>query len=175
MNISRRLRLSVLAALELAVFAAPIMSMAAYPGIKGISLDQDRASFNEAHPGTQCTTGDFCTIHDTIGGAGGDFMVTIQADRVVSVSIVNIDSSEFDSVVGALVSKFGKPTLKRAGVVSNMMGAKFDDLTVDWAGKGWQIHARKRADSVTKSEVLMFTTKYTQQLQKSQAKTRDDI
>ncbi|HEY2396416.1 MAG TPA: hypothetical protein VGH81_10630 [Rudaea sp.] len=144
--------------------------------IKGVSLHQSHDDFVASHPYAKCYISTLCSYEDTLGGVDGKFLVQFDDDGVSMLSVTDIDATDFDSVAAALAAKFGKPNVSRNGVVSNAMGAKFDDRILVWGrAGGWKLQAKKRSDSVLKSSVEFFTAKFEHAADSKAAAKKDDI
>jgi hypothetical protein len=170
-----------------AIIALATMSMicmessAAEPSIKGVALGEPFAAFAEAHPeaGTNgcnpATDICACVFDDTIGGTHAQFFVHFRHGKVEQISLGEIQADDFDKAVGALKSKFGNPTASRAGTVQNGFGASFDDRIYIWTALGWHLQAHKRAGSVNRSTIDLFTSSAWKAAQEAADGRKDDI
>lgn len=95
----------------------------------------------------------------TLGGAKVKvWQVTLQNGRSVAVH-VTLPSGEFDQVKASMVERFGKPVAQESSVVSNRMGAKFDQASYSWTKGGSTIVIKKRGAQV--DEMLVSLTSAT--------------
>lgn len=139
-----------------------LASSAQAADIKGIAIGMMDHDFIALQPYARChgEPPDFCQYEDTVGGVAGDFFIQFEDDAVVSVVVTKIDASRFDDVRQALFKKFGKPVQAQSGVVQNGFGAKFSQHVYAWVGKGWQLVATERDDSISESSVTLVSSTF---------------
>lgn len=82
---------------------------------------------------------------------------------------VHLDSVHFNEVVAALKSKYGEPSSNKTEVVTNRMGAKFENNIVEWRQGASVIRAYKIASRINNSSVMLFTESYFKDVERRQA------
>lgn len=162
MDRSHSLRRTVWATCLCLSAASGFVRAASVPEIKGIALGASLDNVKAAQISPACGDDNYskfvtCTFVSTLGGANADFVVTIRDNHVTEIAVSNIDPDGFAGVESALRKKFGKPGMDRGGYVTNALGARFDDRTLVWKGRGWQLQAKKRAGKVNESTVQLFS------------------
>lgn len=154
-------------------FAAPPI-----PELKGISLGETRDGVLK---GTDygCSTSawirSLCTWQTTLAGASAKIQVVFNADdRVEMISAMEIDADDFDQVVAGLRAKFGKASSCRKGVVTNLVGARLDNLECSWIFRGWRIGATKRS-RMTESSVTLASDVVLERAAQARGKSAGDM
>lgn len=151
-------------------------ALAASPDLKGISLGMSDADFIGVAKNYHCDNQvpDWCSFPETIGGAVGVFFVSFVDGEIVSIRVSEIDPSLFSNVSAALSKKFGAPARSRSAV-QNAMGARFDQETLHWIRKDWQMVAEKRdSDDLFKSYIFLVSNAYAKRLNDEARKNVDD-
>lgn len=162
--------------------AMPAVAGAAPLGLKAFVLGMTMSEFKQAYRGRSgyvpgslaCDTDGAaatCTnvggldsgpTGDTIAGAAAKILYAFGrvADGTQRLEAITafFDHSDFDSVVSALTSKYGPPSVSNKGVASNSFGAAFADRTFTWEMPGSQIVATERVRTLTESAVMFSTT-----------------
>lgn len=77
-----------------------------------------------------------CNGITSIGGAIAVANIVISPNGVVTRISLKINSYDFQKVVSVATSKYGKPTKATTEIEQNRMGAKFQNATFLWQGKG---------------------------------------
>jgi hypothetical protein len=99
-----------------------------------------------------------CPVADDykVGDVPITWHVSLKDERVTRITFV-AGSVNFEELLGALVSKFGKPAISRSAVTQNAFGAKFDNRTAIWKRGGNQILAMQRFTNLNTSAVIFST------------------
>jgi hypothetical protein len=87
------------------------------------------------------------------GGYKSDVYVWFINNALVRVSI-SFHVNLYQRILGALVTKYGKPDDTKTEEVQNKMGAKFDNEISSWNVSGVTLTINKYGDDLTKSSVL---------------------
>lgn len=146
--------------------------------LKGLSPGMSKAQMNEAHdslgggcrkPERDPTTDEVCgylTKYDkgipalhTLAGVSVDQWTILLKNGVVHTIIVGFPSDDFESVETATSERWGKPTNRSTGSVSNRMGATFDQVQVNWVREGTVLRGMKRGGTVDQSTLYLTTEK----------------
>jgi hypothetical protein len=154
------------------VFAAPPTSE-----LKGIALGETR---DDVLKGTDygCASTwsrSLCTWQTTLAGASAKIQVMFnEDDRVEMISVMEIDADDFDQVLAGLRAKFGKASSCHKGVVTNLAGARLDNLECSWTFRGWRIGATKRS-RMTESSVTLTSDVVLKRAAQGRGKPADDM
>jgi hypothetical protein len=143
-------------------------SAAAYsvePEIKGVAIGMGEREFIAGPNAYNCSGEPLeCKFSDTVGGVSGAWQVTFRKGKLASIYISDLDAERFADVAAALVKKFGKG-IHRDSVVRNRMGARFDQTSLTWRGRGWQMEALKRTPSdIFHASISMASDAYAKEL-----------
>jgi hypothetical protein len=100
--------------------------------------------------------------------------MTIHDGQNVSGLYVTMDSGSFDHIVAALETKWGKPSSKDESMVSNRMGAKFDQVEVSWVKDGVKLRATKRGSKVDEMRITLVSEAALKKFNEDKAKSAAD-
>lgn len=99
-----------------------------------------------------------CNGWTTVAGFRAEANVVIGATSRLQRIMLTVDSGNFDPIAQDLVRKFGKPTSRRRGVVSNAFGAEFQQDTYIWSDKrGRTVHFERYGASLSRSTIYFST------------------
>lgn len=125
---------------------------------KGVPMGATRAELLATIPAFKCT-GQTCFLMsptEPFGPAATkSWLANLREDHVVSI-FVSLDQQLFDSVVTALIEKYGKPKSDVRGEVKNRMGAGFEQREVLWILPTGSIQGRRRSNDINTAGVMMM-------------------
>lgn len=74
-----------------------------------------------------------------------------QADKID----ISMKNTKWESVIGALIAKFGKPQSEVKSAVQNRFGASFDQAKLTWTDGDGILEASKRTDDIDSMSVAL--------------------
>jgi len=117
-----------------------------------------------------------CNGITSIGGAIAVANIVISPKGVVTRIALKINSYDFQKVVSVATEKYGKPTKTTTEVEQNRMGAKFQNATYLWQGKGGRyVRVVKYYPSLDDGEVYFGSAEDTALLQSINKPQKKDI
>lgn len=89
---------------------------------------------------------------ETIAGAPVDSLFYFYDQTSLTGIVVNLEERHFQSVVAALIEKFGSPSLKTEAL-KNLKGAAFENRTYRWNRPEGSLQAQRYAGRLDKSAI----------------------
>lgn len=144
----------------------PWSTLAEPIALKGLTPGMTKAQLEAAHPGItlRCftpdpnpTTTELCGSHGdnfgplaTFAGVKATYITHLKGDLVHTVTVA-LAPDDFETAVAAVTERYGKPASRRESVISNRMGAKFDQVEVRWVVQDTALYGAKRAGKIDTS------------------------
>jgi hypothetical protein len=145
--------------------AAPIALKSLAPGMSveeiraihpQISCDAPPKGKGLCHYFTKYAIGGASQALATLGGANVDtWQIILQDGKCAAVHVI-LPTEEFHLVKASMVERFGKPAAHELSIVTNRMGAKFDQATYRWTRGGSTVVIKQRGAKV--DEMLVSLT-----------------
>ena len=127
---------------------------------KGAKFGTPLEKFKNLVPELPCqvsavTGGDVCmALTSQFAGVTAGAVIARFYDKKFGQLSAYFDTSDFEAVVAALITKFGKPHATARSVASNRMGEQVEQVEYRWFGTDGTITARRFGDKLTESVVL---------------------
>jgi hypothetical protein len=140
--------------------------------IKGVPLGATQADLvfrftrlecREAH---SVTTERTCAVpKDSYGGADALLLFYLNGGKVSNMGM-RFSPKDFAGVIGAMKERFGAPASEETEIVTNRVGAKFENTIVTWKRGGEVAVARRYAGALDRASITIVSTTFFEELKR---------
>jgi hypothetical protein len=115
-----------------------------------------------------------CYGDTTIVGRPAKAYVSLNSEKIVENISVKFSPDSFENIADGFVKKYGKAKIKNS-VISNAMGAQFNQVRMSWENKDAYVQIEKYADKINEGSLWMITTKKMDEVSERIEKNNSDI